>query len=233
MSKLPLNQIIQGDCLEVMKSFPDKSIDLVLTDPPYRITAGGGTTITGGIFDRNIHPHTRTGKMFDHNEIKFSEWLPEAYRVVKNGSHTYVMCSGRNLSELMVEAGKAGFEFQNLLVWDKGNVTPNRYYMQRTEFILMLKKGASKTINLPGTHNILSFQNGIGDKLHPTEKPVKLMSLLIANSTKEKELVLDPFLGSGTTARATKDLGRNYIGIEISPEYCAIAEKRLQQEVLL
>jgi site-specific DNA-methyltransferase (adenine-specific) len=143
------------------------------------------------------------------------------------------MTSGRNLQELMVESEKVGFRFQNLLVWDKGNVTPNRYYMQRTEFILLLKKGASRTINVPGTHNIISIQNGIGNKLHPTEKPIQLMTLLVANSTNEGELVLDPFNGSGTTTLACKNLKRNYIGIEINPDYVKIAQDRLKQGALL
>jgi site-specific DNA-methyltransferase (adenine-specific) len=211
----------------------DNSVDCVITDPPYKIVSGGMTNQLGGIFDRRFHPNTATGKMFDHNEIKFSEWLPEVFRVAKEGSHTYIMTSGRNLQELMVESEKVGFRFQNLLVWDKGNVTPNRYYMQRTEFILLLKKGASRTINVPGTHNIISIQNGIGNKLHPTEKPIQLMTLLVANSTNEGELVLDPFNGSGTTTLACKNLKRNYIGIEINPDYVKIAQDRLKQGALL
>lgn len=87
----------------------------------------------------------RNGKMFAHNDIAFSEWLPDVYRVLKQGTHCYIMVNARNLKELQTEAEKAGFVFQNLLVWDKGTATPNKYFMQGLEFILLLSKRAQRT----------------------------------------------------------------------------------------
>lgn len=223
------NRIINGDCLEELVKLPANSIDLVLTDPPYKIVSGGMTNQLGGIFDRAKHPNTATGKMFDHNEIEFTEWLPEVYRVLKSGCHAYVMSSGRQLNSLTNAAILAGFEFQNLLVWDKGSVTPNRYYMQRTEFILMLKKGKSRTINDAGSHNIIYVPNIVGTKRHPTEKPVGLMEYLIRNSTHKGDVVLDPFAGSGATLVAANHLSRQYIGIELNADYAKIAQARLSQ----
>ena len=233
MARLELNTIYNEDCLETMKRMPDGFVDLVLTDPPYLIVSGGMSNKLGGIFDRSKHPHTATGKMFGDNTILFAEWIGEAERILKPGCHAYIMVSGRRLEELFDAVKNTAFQFQNLLVWDKGSVTPNRYYMQRTEFILMLKKGNAKTINSPGTHNIFHVQNEVGKKFHPTQKPVELISKMVSNSTNSSEIVYDPFMGSGTTARACKDLGRNFIGSEISKEYCDIAEMRLRQEKTL
>ena len=225
-----LNTIQQGDCLELMKQLPDKCVDLVVTDCPYFIVAGGSTVPMGGIFSSEF---ARSGGMFEHNSIEFAEWLPEIYRLLKDGTHAYIMINGRNLAELQLEAQKVGFEYQNTLIWEKGTVTPNRYYMQQCEFILMLSKRPARTINKPGTSNIFHVQNNIRDKQHPTGKPVELMEAFIENSSNPNATVLDPFMGSGTTARACKDLGRNFIGFEINQKYVDIANKRLQQEVLL
>lgn len=172
----------------------------------------------------------RNGKMFAHNDIAFSEWLPDVYRVLKQGTHCYVMVNARNLKELQTEAEKAGFVFQNLLVWDKGTATPNKYYMQGLEFILMLSKRPARNINDMGSKNLLSIPNIIGKKRHPTEKPVALMAEMIRNSTNEGDIVLDPFAGGGSTLIAAKRLNRRYIGFEIDPQYYDIAYRRLYKE---
>lgn len=208
---------------------PDSSIDLVITDPPYKIGGGGCTTIKGGIFDTRINQHVGAGKMFSHNEITFSDWIPEAYRVLKDGTHAYIMCNGRNIANLQAEAEKAGFTFQNLLVWNKGNVTPNRYYMQKCEFILMLRKGKARTRNNPGSNNLLEIPNIIGKKQHPTEKPVELMKIMIENSSNPGETVLDPFIGAGSSGIAALQLGRSFIGYEIDKKYYEIASARIDE----
>ncbi len=168
----------------------------------------------------------KDGKMFEHNNIKFEEWLPELYRVMKKSSHTYLMVNGRNLKELQTKAEQAGFHYQNLLVWKKNNATPNKYYMQQMEFILMLAKKPCRNINNMGSKNCLEFDN-IRNKKHPTQKPVKLMQVLIENSTDCGQTVLDPFMGSGTTGVAAKNLGRSFIGIELDEDYFKIAEERI------
>ncbi len=170
----------------------------------------------------NIPSAVKDGKMFKDNDIKFSEWLPEVYRVLKRGTHCYVMINSRNLKDLQVAAESAGFAFQNLLVWDKGNCTPNKYYMQATEYILLLSKRPARNINNMGTTNILRFPN-VRDKRHPTEKPPALFKCLINNSTLVGDLVLDPFLGVGAAAVASKGLSRKFVGIEINKEYYDIA----------
>lgn len=140
------------------------------------------------------------------------------------------MVNSRNLKDLQTKAEQVGFIFQNLLVWDKRTATPNRYYMQALEFILMLRKGAARSINDMGCKNIFTIPNIIGTKRHPTEKPISLMMEFVRNSTNDGDIVLDPFAGSGSTLIAAQRLNRRYIGFEIDPDYYAIAVKRLREE---
>ncbi len=169
--------------------------------------------------------------MFKHNDVKFEHWLPELYRVMADKSHTYLMINSRNLSELQSKAEKTGFKFQNLLIWHKGNVTPNKWYMQGFECILMLRKGGAKNINNMGDSNILNVPNIIGKKKHPSEKPVALLEIMINNSTQEHGTVLDMFMGSGGCAVAALNTNRKFIGIELDKEYFAIAEKRINDAI--
>ncbi len=173
----------------------------------------------------NTPSAVKDGKMFEHNEIKFSEWLPGIFRVLKKGTHCYIMINARNLKELQVEAERVGFVFQNLLVWNKCNQTPNKFYMQQLEFILMLSKRPARNINDMGSSTLITIQN-IRDKQHPTEKPASLMRLLIENSTERGDMVLDPFAGTGATGVACIEAGRRAIIIEIDEEYHRIAKSR-------
>ncbi len=185
--------------------------------------------ILGGVLDRNKE-NTKRGKIFEHNNISFSDWLPEVYRVLKEGTHCYVMINARNLKELQQAAENAGFTFQNLLVWDKGNVTPNKWYMNACEFILMFRKGKAKNINNMGTTNILKIPNITRTKQHPTEKPSSLMRVLIENSSDESGVVLDPFMGVGGVGVACQQSGREFIGCEIDKNYFEIARHRIEDE---
>ena len=228
--------LYNDDCLRVMEQLPDESIDLVITDCPYRIVSGGCTNIPrkdepSGIFNRRnvfTQKNSKSGKLFDHNDIKFEQWLPDVYRVLKDGSHCYIMINARNLKDLQEQAEKVGFTFQQLLVWDKGNATPNRYYLNACEFILMLRKGKAKNINNMGTKNILSIPN-IRGKSHPTEKPLKLMQIFIENSSNDGDVVLDPFMGVGATGVACVNINRNFIGVEIDENYFNIAQDRINK----
>lgn len=232
-------KLLNTDCLNVLAKIPDEKIDLIVTDCPYKIVGGGcrvedkGNEPSGILARRSQKTNddtvknSRTGKLFNHNDIEFKDWLPEVYRVLKNNSHCYIMVNSRNLSKLQSECEKVGFKFQNLLIWDKGNVTPNKYYMQGAEFILMLRKGGAKNINNIGTSNILRIPNIRGGKLHPTQKPVALMKILIENSSNENDVVLDPFMGSGSTGVACVESGRKFIGVEIDKQYFDIAKHQM------
>ena len=216
------------DCLEGMKYIEDKSIDLVITDPPYKLVQGGCTnkavTLKGAT-------NLKSGNVFSDNSIKFSDWISEVYRVLKENSHCYIMCNDRNLKEILIESENAGFKLLNILVWKKKRHSPNRYYLKNAEFIVFLRKGKAKNINNMGTFQCLEIDN-VENKLHPSEKPVKLMEIFICNSSKSGDTVLDPFMGSGTVAISAIDTGRKYIGFEINEEYCELAKNRINKHII-
>ena len=162
--------------------------------------------------------------------IRFSEWLPDVYRVLKQSGHCYIFCNDKNMQELLNEATEVGFRESNILVWVKNNACPNRYYMKNCEFVLFLYKGAAKPINNMGTKCALSVGNISGkNKLHPTEKPIELLSQYILNSTDGGQVVLDPFMGSGSTGVACVNTGRKFIGIELDADYYKAATERLNK----
>jgi len=254
---MDIDTLYNQDCRLGLAELQDESIDAVVSDIPYMLVGGGcsegnyktanGHSQCGGTLNRQRTKHeslsgmlndqaeaVRKGKMFEHNDIKFSEYLPELYRVLKQGTHCYLMNNSRNLKDLQTEAEKAGFKFQNLLVWNKSNSggTPNKYYMQKCEFILMLSKRPARNINDMGTPNLLSVPNiiGKGDTHHPTEKPVELMKVMIRNSTNAGDIVLDPFAGSGSTLVAAQQLERHYIGFELDPKYYEMSVRNLSRQ---
>lgn len=187
-------------------------------------------SLFGILNDNDSTTYARQGKLFKHNDIKFEDWLPDVYRVLKQDTHCYIMINPRNLAELQMKAEKVGFKFQQILIWQKNNATPNKYYLNSYEMILMLRKGKAKNINHMGTKNVLQINNIIGNKKHPTEKPVELMEILIDNSTNTGDAVIDPFMGAGSTGVACKNLNRDFIGIEIDEKYFKIAEERINGE---
>lgn len=224
--------LFNNDCLEVLENIPNNSIDLVVTDPPYKVCAGGGSSknskkVCSGILSHD-NKLARQGKLFQHNDIKFSQWLPLVYDKLKDNTHCYIFINGKNLAELQTEAEKVGFKYQQLIVWDKGNATPTHYYMNAVEYILMLRKGTARNINNMGTKNILRIPNIIGNKLHPTEKPQSLMDILITNSSNKDDVVLDLFMGSGSSGVACLESGRKFIGCEIDKKYYDIAKERIE-----
>jgi site-specific DNA-methyltransferase (adenine-specific) len=224
-------ELIHGDCLVEMKKIPDDSIDCFISDVPYKLTQGGVTgkisaKITGVALNfKNKNTKNGNGN-FKHNDIKFSDWLPDIFRVLKDKSHCYVMVNDRNLQELLNEATKSKFKLLNVLVWNKNNAMPNHWYMKNAEFIVMLRKGGAKYINNQGTKQIIQVNN-VRNKQHPTEKPIDLMKILIENSTNENDIVLDPFMGSGSTGVACINTNRNFIGIEMDDKYFKIASERI------
>jgi len=214
-----------GDCLEILKTIPSESIDCLVTDPPYKIITGGDSNGKNSVRPKGI---LKGNRELMKTIPKFSDWLPEMFRVLKDGTQNYVMVNSSNLLKMANEIEKTGFKIQNFLIWQKNNCTPSQFYMKNCEYTLFFRKGKSKYINdIGGSKTVHSFNNIIGNKLHPTEKPIDLMEFYIRNSTNENDIVLDPFMGSGTTMLACKNLNRKGIGIEKEQMYFDIATKRL------
>ena len=217
MIKEYLDKVIQGDCLEVMKKLPDKCVDLVLTDPPYGVSykETGKTYMVGDTV--NLVPY----------------FLPEIHRILKDDGAIYMFSSTTKLVDTL-PVFNTYFKLHSLIIWDKriGRIPRHlTHYKLRYEPILYGSKGL---------HRLNSYQDDVfqcdiprGKKrVHPTQKPVEVCKYLIENSMKDETIILDPFLGSGTTAVAAKQLGRHFIGIEISEKYCEIARERLAQDML-
>lgn len=220
-----------GNCLEYMRTLEDECIDLIVTDPPYPTTSRGNAGNSGGMLQKEIN---KKGKVFEHNNIDCTEYAPEFYRVLKDGSHCYVMTNHINLIKMLNVFTDCGFHFIKSLIWNKGNKIMGQYYMSQFEYILFFRKGYGKKINNCGTADILSVPNKKtkdenGKNIHDTEKPVELMKILIENSTKKGDIVLDPFVGVGATALACIESERNYIGIELDENYYNIANERVIQ----
>ncbi len=221
--------LINRDCLEVMKDIPDGSVDLIVTDPPYRTISGGNKSTKWKSGWSTSVLSENDGKIFEHNDINHLDWLKESYRVLADSSHIYIMTNLLNLFTIQQLAEQVGFKLHNLLVWEKNNANANRWYMKNCEYVLFMRKGNAKTINNPSSKTVHKFNNIIGNKIHPTQKPVELMELYILNSSKEGETVLDPFAGSGSTGVASVNLNRNFIGIELDEGYFNIATNRIQE----
>ena len=219
----PRIELLNGNSLELLAKMPEGCIDLVVTDPPYRIGTGGDC----GNRPKGILAGNR--QLFKHqNDIEIYQWMPLIYRVLKPGTHAYVFTNFGNLREMMVEAENAGFKTHNLLVWEKNNCTPSQFYMKNCEYVLFLRKGKAKWINdIGGSKTVHQFNNIIGNKTHPCEKPVDLLKFYILNSSNEGDVVLDPFMGTGSCGEACRISNRNFIGIERDEAYFRIAKERL------
>lgn len=211
-------KIIQGDCLEVMKGMADKSVDLVLTDPPY------------GMEYRSNHRKVKHKAISNDDTLNWLETaVSEVFRVLKDNSHAYFFCSFHNIDIFKQELAKK-FEVKNMLIWEKNNTGMGDLegdYAPQYELILFCVKGRKK-LNGSRDSNILKYKK-TGNNLHPTEKPLDLISYLIEKSSNEDDLILDPFAGSCTTLLACKQLKRRCISIEKEADYVRICNERLEK----
>ena len=219
--------LYKGDCLEVMdKLIADGvKVDAIITDPPYKVITGG----------KNEGKGNPSGILTDNKQLmktipKFEEWIPRAFEMLKDESHAYFMVNMLNLKDMMIILELNNFYIHNVLVWEKNNATPNKWYMKNCEYVIFCKKGKSKFINNCGSKVVHKFNNP-KNKIHPTEKPVDLMEMYISNSSNEGGLILDPFMGSGTTGVACKNLNRDFIGIELDDKYFEISEQRINEQI--
>ena len=220
-------KLYNNDCMNILRDIKSDTVDLAIIDPPYKTICGGSNNGKNAKRPKGILSNNK--KIFNYqNNIKISDWIFEIYRVLKNSSHCYIFTNSLNLKEMIEESERAGFKLHNVLVWEKNNCTPSQFYMKNCEYVLFLRKGRAKWINNIGSSKTVhKFNNIVGNKLHPTEKPVDLLSFYITNSSKEGDLILDPFMGSGSTGESCILNNRNFIGIEIDHKYFEIADNRL------
>lgn len=222
--------VYNKDYKDVLGELPDNYVDLIITDPPYKTTKRGGTGNSGGMCKKK---EFLSGQVFKNNNVEIEDFIPELYRVLKEGSHCYIMTNHVNLHKMLEVAKEIGFHFIKSLIWDKGNKIMGQCYMSQYEYVLFFRKGKHKKINNCGTSDILSIPNkktkdSEGKNLHDTEKPIELAKILIENSSQEGDLVVDPFVGIGFVPIACKELNRKFGGSEIDEEYFMKMIKRLE-----
>lgn len=214
-----------GDSIEVMHQLikDGVKVDLVVTDPPYKVITGGSNENKANAPQGILTPNKQLMKTIPD----FKDWLPLVYKLLKPDSHVYIMTNFHQLYSMMKEVKDAGFNMHNLLIWEKNTCTPNRWYMKNCEYTIFARKGKAKRINNPSSKTVHMFTNPV-KKDHPAQKPVELMEFYITNSTSKNDIVLDPFMGTGTTGVASKNTDRRFIGIELDKTYYEIAEHRIR-----
>ena len=216
-----------GDCIESMRALPAKSIDLVVTDPPYKIETSGA-----GIYKQH---DKRYVKELESMRDGFAvEVLDELCRVMKK-INCYFFCSQKQIMPLLDYLKKKKKCNWNMLSWHKTNPVPacGNKYLTDTEFILFFREKGVKvhgTFATKRTWYATPLNQRDKKKYgHPTIKPLEIIENLVINSSQEGERVLDPFMGSGTTGVASKKLGRDFVGIEIDQTYFATAKERIDE----
>lgn len=150
------NIIHLGDCVQGLKTLPDKCVDLVVSDPPYLLTQRGCAGNSGGMLQKELN---KKGKVFEFNSVNIEDYLHELYRVLKDGTHCYLMCNHVNLTHFLKVIDDSKFHFIKCLIWQKGNVILGTKYMNAFEYILFMSKGKNRNVNDCGIPDILSVPN--------------------------------------------------------------------------
>jgi site-specific DNA-methyltransferase (adenine-specific) len=200
-----------GDMRDVLPALPERA-DMVATDAPYALTSGGNAKSMSGKFDPKEYDNS--GLLMD--TVAWQDMGGPIYRACKDSADVYVMCNDKHVGAAQVAFLGAGFKFHNLLDWNKGAPTRNRWYMKDQEYTLYFWKGRARVINFPGSKQSFDCPRPKGVGWHPTPKPVELMAHYILNSSNPGDLVLDPFVGSGSTVLAALAYGRRAVGIELN-----------------
>jgi site-specific DNA-methyltransferase (adenine-specific) len=210
--------IYHGDCREILPEI--SGADLVVTDPPY------------GVDWRSNRRIVKHAKIQNDAEL---DWLPDVFGKIHSSLKDDTLCVsfyGWPDADQFVEAWRsAGFGMKSHVVWIKNNIGLGWFTRGQHEVAYLLSKG--KPAKPDHAISDVIYADTTGNELHPTQKPESLITKLILPFCPIGGLILDPFMGSGTTLRAAKDLGRKAIGIELNERYCEIAARRMCQEVLL
>jgi len=224
-----------GDCRDVLPLLDDASIDLVLTDPPY---ASGARRDADRQVRGSMMRATEDEDWFSHDAM--TTWgftwflrgiLTDTRRVLKRGAHLYVFTDWRQQPNVYGMLEATGYRVNHSLVWDKSHFGMGTYWRNQHEHIVFASNGMPTAMLNRGMGSVIRCPSVPSEqRVHPTEKPGELLRRILA--AVPGDVVFDPFAGSGTTLRAAKDLGRRAIGVEINPDNCKEAVKRLQQSVL-
>jgi DNA modification methylase len=248
---MKINTIIQGDCAEELKKIPDNSIDLIFADPPYNMQLKNALYRPNNTKVDGVDDAWDKFSSFAEYDNFCIAWLKECRRILKDTGSIWVIGSYHNIFRVGNIMLNLGFWILNDITWYKTNPMPNflgTRFTNATETLLWCSKGESYkkyTFN----HKLMKKYNGDkqmtsvwqiglcigeerlkgedGKKAHSTQKPEELLKRVILSTTKQGDIVLDPFFGTGTTGAVAKKLKRNFIGIEKESEYIELAKKRI------
>ena len=247
---LPLDQVIEGDCIAAMARLPDKSVDMIFADPPYNLQLQGDLfRPEGGRVDAVDDEWDKFESLSTYDDFT-REWLAEARRILKDDGSIWVIGSYHNIFRVGALLQDAEFWILNDIVWRKTNPMPNfrgTRFTNAHETLIWCAKDekarytfnycAMKALNddlqmrsdwvLPICSGNEREKDANGDKAHPTQKPEALLYRILLACTKPGDVVLDPFFGTGTTGAVAKRLGRKWIGIERERNYIEVALARI------
>lgn len=233
--------LYNDDCIKVLKEFQNSCIDLIFADPPYFLSNGGLSIKSGKIV--SVNKGEWDNKEHHQSTNSFTnEWLTECYRVLVNNGSIWISGTHHNIFEVELELKKIGFKIINIVIWQKTDPPPLIYKNKLRfsyEMIIWAKKGSKHYFDYNVMFNINNRE--LGDVwllpavtknekhfgYHPTQKPESLLERIILCSSKENSVVLDPFMGSGTTCYVAKKLKRKFIGIEKETYFFDIATNRI------
>ena len=222
--------LLKGDCIELVRKLENESVDAIITDPPYiiarenRFNTMGRAGIDFGDWDR---------------EFNLISWISVAVEKLKKGGNIIIFTDWKKISYIIEELEKNNVEIKDMIRVEKSNPIPRnrdrRFITDYEVAVYGVKKGGKWTFNRldekyerPLIKTSVTPKSQKIGKGHPTQKSLKAMEWLIERLTNEGDIVLDPFMGSGTTGVACQDLNRDFIGCEISDDYFEMAQKRLQ-----
>jgi modification methylase len=249
-AKLPLGQILDGDCIEAMRGLPDACVDLVFADPPYNLQLGGDLNRPDGSHVDAVTDHWDRFDSFAAYDSFTRDWLAEARRVLKPTGSLWVIGSYHNIFRVGAMLQDMGFWILNDIVWRKANPMPNfkgTRFTNAHETLIWASMGekarytfnyrAMKTLNdelqmrsdwvLPICGGQERLKSG-GHKVHPTQKPEALLYRVMLATTNKGDVVLDPFFGTGTTGAVARRLGREWMGCERESVYREAALQRIE-----
>jgi len=255
-NQLPVDQILGGDCIQVLRTLPEKSVDLIFADPPYNLQIEKDLWRPNSTRVNGVEESWDQFADFSSYDCFSQAWLLECRRVLKDTGTIWVIGTYHNIFRVGRILQDLGYWILNDIVWVKNNPMPNFYGVRFTnahETLIWAQKvkgakytfnyRAMKSYNQPGSENgglqmrsdwrlpLCTGKERLkinGEKAHPTQKPEALLERVIISSSNPGDIILDPFFGSGTTGAVAKKLGRHWIGIETEKSYISIAKQRIQ-----
>jgi modification methylase len=248
--ELPLDTILEGDCVSEMARLPDRSVDMIFADPPYNLQLGGELfRPEGSRVDAVDDDWDKFDSLTAYDDFT-REWLEQARRILKDDGTIWVIGSYHNIYRVGALLQDAEFWILNDIVWRKSNPMPNfrgTRFTNAHETLIWCSKSekarytfnyrAMKALNddlqmrsdwlLPICSGSERVKGENGSKAHPTQKPEALLYRILLACTKPGDVVLDPFFGTGTTGAVARRLGRRWIGVEREPSYVKVARQRI------